>query len=56
MFQDSLRCRFSNDLKWYTTLVDRKNLLVKDYVDVIRDHLHNMSDSSELESYGPGIK
>jgi hypothetical protein len=28
-------------MKWYATLVHRKNLVVKDYLDVIRDHLQS---------------
>jgi hypothetical protein len=26
-------------MKWYATLVNRKNLVVKDYLDVVRENL-----------------
>jgi hypothetical protein len=27
-------------MKWYATLVNQKNLVVKDYLDVVRENLH----------------
>ena len=41
-------------MRWYTTLVDRKNLLIKDYVDVVRGRLRN--EPSNPGEYNPSSK
>ena len=35
LLQDSLRGHFGTSLQWYTSLVDRKNLALRVYLDAI---------------------
>ncbi|KDR70808.1 hypothetical protein GALMADRAFT_75558 [Galerina marginata CBS 339.88] len=45
--RDSLRGRFGNALHWYATLVDTKNLMIRDYLDQVRGSILAMDDDND---------
>ncbi|KDR65453.1 hypothetical protein GALMADRAFT_81864, partial [Galerina marginata CBS 339.88] len=45
--RDSLRGRFGNALHWYATLVDTKNLMIRDYLDQVRGSILAMDDDDD---------
>ncbi|KIM39165.1 hypothetical protein M413DRAFT_75239, partial [Hebeloma cylindrosporum] len=51
--RDSLRGRFGNALKWYATLTNTKNLMLRDYLNVVRGAELSMEDEGDqYESEG----